>query len=128
MCNFALMNSRSKKCSIRHDEHDGYKKHLNDLKRAKLSDLFETYTPIDVTFDEIGKRIAHQIKGLCRKYPVEQRRKTNLLFYFNLHDTFFDPAEQVGRFFAERELAISIGRGQQLGIRVCLINLSSAIH
>ena len=99
--------------------HDEYKKHLNDLKRAtKLSDLFETYTPVDITLDEIGKRIAHQIKGLCRKYPVEQRGKTNLLFYFNLHDTFFDPAEQVGRILLQRELAISIGRGQQLGVYV----------
>ena len=84
--------------------HDEYKKHLNDLKRAtKLSDLFETYTPVDITLDEIGKRIAHQIKGLCRKYPVEQRGKTNLLFYFNLHDTFFDPAEQVGRILLQSE-------------------------
>jgi len=63
--------------------------------------------PIDVTLDEIGKRIALQIKGLCRKYPVEQRRKTSLLFYFNLHDTFFDSAEQVGRILLQSELAIS---------------------
>ena len=84
--------------------HDEYKKHLNDLKRAtKRSDLFETYTPVDITLDEIGKRIAHQIKGLCRKYPVEQRGKTNLLFYFNLHDTFFDPAD-VGSFRCQENI------------------------
>jgi hypothetical protein len=48
-----------------------------------------------------------RLKVFAVSIQSSKEEKPSLLFYFNLHDTFFDPAEQVGRILLQSELAIS---------------------
>lgn len=66
--------------------HAEYKESLRRAKEAKkASDLFEGYTPRDITYTEICKRVDKEISDL-RLYAPATKRQLDLLFYVNLED------------------------------------------
>lgn len=74
--------------------HQEYKNALEKLKTVrKFKDLVKPYRPNYVTFDEVAHRIERKLGDLCRKYPENQRSKTNLLIYFNLQGVMLDTKE-----------------------------------
>jgi len=66
--------------------HAEYKESLRRAKEAqKASDLFEGYTPKDITYTEICDRVEKEISTLPLYAPAT-KRQLDLLFYVNLED------------------------------------------
>lgn len=66
--------------------HAEYKESLRRAKEAKCVDeLFETYTPKDVTYIELCE-LAKEALPKIRQYAPATQRELDLLFYINLDD------------------------------------------
>ncbi len=86
--------------------HDEYKKHLNDLKRAtKLSDLFETYTPVDITLDEIGKESPTRLKVFAVSIQSSKEEKLTFSFISTYTRRFSIQRSRLAAFFYRARIA-----------------------
>ena len=66
---------------------------IEELKSAKDSaDLIREFEPDDFSLSEILSKVSAEVARYS-KYPLDIRRKTDLLIYFNYH-LFFEPTEQ----------------------------------
>ena len=66
--------------------HAEYKESLRRAKEAKsVEELFETYTPKDITYTELCKLISEALPNI-RPYAPSTQRELDLLFYVNLEE------------------------------------------
>ncbi|WP_177342868.1 DUF1780 domain-containing protein [Pseudomonas sp. EGD-AK9] len=66
--------------------HAEYKESLRRAKEAKtVEELFETYTPRDITYTELCKLVQETIPKI-RPYAPATQRELDLLFYVNLDE------------------------------------------
>ncbi len=64
--------------------------YIQKLERAKVAnsfqDVLEHYTPQDISFREIVEHCAKYASDICKHYGPNERRRTDLICYFNYVD------------------------------------------